>query len=185
MTKLAIAAIVRAHLLLTPLIRLAKNISVRNPLPPSAPKYAAGAISASGCNPVLSDVSPENQNISERAIRTVQSGGLKPVYFFTFMPEPIPELSPLGSYRRRADRDQSMLAESSATISGRPRSYTSDENARLVRLKEREGMSWTEIAEHFPGRSSLSLQVHYSTKLKQKATTHSRKRQDVDRKPSR
>ena len=141
------------------------------------PKYAAGAVSASGHNPVLSDVSPENQNIPGRAILTVQSGGLKPAYFFTFMPEPIPESSPSGPYRRRADRDQLMLAGSSATISGKPRSYTSDENARLVRLKEREGMSWAEIAEHFPGRSSSSLQVHYSTKLRQKATARSRKRQ--------
>ena len=141
------------------------------------PKYAAGAVSASGRNPVLSDVSPENQNIPGRAILTVQSGGLKPAYFFTFMPEPIPKSSPPGPYRRRADRDQSMSAGSSATISGKPRPYTSDENARLVRLKEREGMSWAEIAEYFPGRNSSSLQVHYSTKLRQKATARSRKRQ--------
>lgn len=141
------------------------------------PKYAAGAVSASGRNPVLSDVSLENQNIPGRAILTVQSGGLKPAYFFTFMPEPIPESSPPGPYRRPADRDQSMSAGSSATISGKPRSYTSDENTRLVRLKEREGMSWAEIAEYFPGRNSSSLQVHFSTKLRQKATARSRKRQ--------
>ena len=133
------------------------------------PKYAAGAVPASGRDPVLSDVSPENQNIPGRAILTVQSGGLKPAYFLTFVPEPIPESSPPGPYRRRADRDQSTLAGSSATVSGKPRSYTSDENAHLVRLKEREGMSWAEIAEYFPGRSSSSLQVHYSTKLRQKA----------------
>ena len=141
------------------------------------PKYAAGAVPASGRDPVLSDVSPENQNIPGRAILTVQSGGLKPAYFLTFVPEPIPESYPPGPYRRRADRDQSTLAGSSATVSGKPRSYTSDENAHLVRLKEREGMSWAEIAEYFPGRSSSSLQVHYSTKLRQKATARSRKRQ--------
>ena len=141
------------------------------------PKYAAGAVSASRRNPVPSDISPENQNIPGRAILTVQSGGLKPAYFLTFMPDMVSESSPPGPHRRPADRDQLMLAGSSATISGKPQLYTSDENARLVRLKEREGMSWAEIAEHFPGRSLSSLQVHYSTKLRQKATTHLRKQQ--------
>jgi hypothetical protein len=46
----------------------------------------------------------------------------------------------------------------------------------LVRLKEREGMSWAEIAEYFPDRNASSLQVHYSTKLRHKTTACSRKR---------
>ncbi|KAL3413031.1 MYB DNA binding domain protein [Aspergillus fumigatus] len=35
--------------------------------------------------------------------------------------------------------------------------YTSDENALLVRLKEREGMLWAEIATYFPEQSASSL----------------------------
>ena len=62
------------------------------------PKYAAGTVSASSRNPVLSDISPENQNIPGCAILTVQSGGLKPAYFLTFMLEPISESSPPGPY---------------------------------------------------------------------------------------
>ena len=153
------------------------RVGEKQPRQRKKPKYAAGAVSASGRNPVLSDVSPENQNIPGRAILTVQTGGLKPAYFLTFTPDLVPESSPPGPNCRPADRDQSMLAGSSATISGKSRLYTSDENACLVRLKEREGLSWAEIAEYFPGRSSLSLQVHYSTKLRQKATARSRKRQ--------
>ncbi|EAL86549.1 SANT/Myb-like DNA-binding domain-containing protein [Aspergillus fumigatus Af293] len=53
--------------------------------------------------------------------------------------------------------------------------YTSDENALLVRLKEREGMLWAEIAAYFPERSASSLQVHYSTKLRHKATPRAEK----------
>ncbi|EKV04532.1 hypothetical protein PDIG_88800 [Penicillium digitatum PHI26] len=51
--------------------------------------------------------------------------------------------------------------------------YTSDENALLVRLKEKEAMSWSEITTHFPGRNMSSLQVHYSTKLRHKASSRS------------
>jgi hypothetical protein len=38
----------------------------------------------------------------------------------------------------------------SVDTSGKQKPYTSDENALLVRLKEREGMLWVEIAAHFP-----------------------------------
>ncbi|KAB8242945.1 hypothetical protein BDV35DRAFT_383585 [Aspergillus flavus] len=55
--------------------------------------------------------------------------------------------------------------------SGKQMPYTSEENALLVRLKERERTSWAEIAAHFPEQSASSLQVHYSTKLRHKATT--------------
>lgn len=41
---------------------------------------------------------------------------------------------------------------------------------------------WVEFAEHFPGRNSSSLQVHYSTKLRQNATTRSRTRRHWYRK---
>ncbi|KAE8410149.1 hypothetical protein BDV36DRAFT_289807 [Aspergillus pseudocaelatus] len=69
-----------------------------------------------------------------------------------------------------------MLAQAPPVdTSGKQRPYTSEENALLVRLKERERMSWAEIAAHFPERSASSLQVHYSTKLRHKATTQARR----------
>ncbi|KAG2002790.1 hypothetical protein GB937_009556, partial [Aspergillus fischeri] len=37
-----------------------------------------------------------------------------------------------------------------ADTSGKQGRYTSDENALLVRLKEREGMPWAEVAVYFP-----------------------------------
>jgi hypothetical protein len=40
------------------------------------------------------------------------------------------------------------------------------EHKRLVKLKQ-EGLTWNEIAEHFPARSKAVLQVRYCTKLKQ------------------
>ncbi|PIG69412.1 hypothetical protein AARAC_011977 [Aspergillus arachidicola] len=94
-----------------------------------------------------------------RAILTVESSGLRPAYYFTF----VPDASPILAQTPPVD-----------TL-GKQRLYTSEENAMLVRLKERERMSWAEIAAHFPERSASSLQVHYSTKLRHKATTQAGK----------
>jgi hypothetical protein len=40
-------------------------------------------------------------------------------------------------------------------------------------LKEKKSLTWKQIADFFPGRSSGTLQVRYCTKLKAKATVWS------------
>ena len=124
-----------------------------------------------------SDCSPQNQNILGRAILTVQSDGSKPAYLFTFMPEPGQILSSQDPHHHCKEHDQLKSVGPPVNISGKPQLYLSEDNALLVRLKEREGMSWSEIAQHFPGRNVSSLQVHYSTKLQNKAVARSRKPQ--------
>lgn len=100
------------------------------------------------------------QGVRGSALLTVESNsGLKPAYFFTFVPDPSPMLS----------------RPHTAVIPGKHSTYTSDENALLVRMKEKEAMSWSEITAHFPGRNMSSLQVHYSTKLRHKASSRSGK----------
>lgn len=109
--------------------------------------------------PVSSHYPGAIQGLRGSALLTVESkSGLKPAYFFTFVPDPSPMLS-----RPHAE-----------VIPEKPR-YTSGENALLVRLKEKEAMSWPEITTHFPGRNMSSLQVHYSTKLRHKARSRSGK----------
>jgi hypothetical protein len=49
---------------------------------------------------------------------------------------------------------------------GKGHVFTPGEDAKLVDLKENQGLPWKDIVRHFPGRSSGSLQVHYCTKLK-------------------
>ncbi|KAF4252129.1 hypothetical protein KXV95_005456 [Aspergillus fumigatus] len=120
--------------------------------------------SLGGSNPVPCDYSRAVHEVRGRAILTVESSGQKPAYYFTF----VPDVQPLLSQKPAAE------------ISGKQGPYTSDENALLVRLKEREGMPWAEIAAHFPKRSTSSLQVHYSTKLRKKATTRAESYKDVD-----
>jgi hypothetical protein len=111
--------------------------------------------SLSGSDSISCDCSRAIHEVRGRAILTVESSGQKPAYYFTFVP----------------DANLTLSQTTPAETSGKQGPYTSDENALLVRLKEREGMPWAEVAAHFPGRSAASLQVHYSTKLRHKATT--------------
>ncbi|KAI9758587.1 MAG: hypothetical protein M4579_002963 [Chaenotheca gracillima] len=46
--------------------------------------------------------------------------------------------------------------------------FTQEDDQLLVDLKENRSLTWKQIAEFFPGRSSGTLQVRYCTKLKAK-----------------
>lgn len=48
--------------------------------------------------------------------------------------------------------------------------FTPEEDALLVELKEHKNLTWKQIADFFPGRTSGTLQVRYCTKLKAKDT---------------
>lgn len=48
--------------------------------------------------------------------------------------------------------------------------FTPEEDALLVELKEKKNLTWKQIADFFPGRTSGTLQVRYCTKLKTKDT---------------
>ena len=46
--------------------------------------------------------------------------------------------------------------------------FSQEEDALLVELKENKNLTWKQIADFFPGRTSGTLQVRYCTKLKAK-----------------
>lgn len=48
--------------------------------------------------------------------------------------------------------------------------FTTEDDQLLVDLKEKKNLTWKQIADFFPGRSSGTLQVRYCTKLKAKTT---------------
>lgn len=48
--------------------------------------------------------------------------------------------------------------------------FTHEDDTLLVDLKENKSLTWKQIADFFPGRSSGTLQVRYCTKLKAKTT---------------
>ena len=168
MIKLVIATILRLGCLL-------KRSSKKRQCRKEKPSCAAMPAPAGRHTSVQSGCSPQNQKILGRAILTVQSEGSKPANLFTFMPEPGQILSPQDPHPHCKEHDQLKSVGPPVNISGKPQLYLSEDNALLVRLKEREGMSWSEIAQHFPGRNVSSLQVHYSTKLRSKAVARSRK----------
>jgi hypothetical protein len=48
--------------------------------------------------------------------------------------------------------------------------FTHEDDQLLIELKEHKNLTWKQIADFFPGRSSGTLQVRYCTKLKAKTT---------------
>jgi hypothetical protein len=77
----------------------------------------------------------------------------------SFSARPSQRAQPFGACAR---------AKNASSWSKRPR-FTEDD-AKLVDLKERRGWSWEDIQRSFSGRSTGLLQVRYSTKLKERNT---------------
>jgi hypothetical protein len=104
--------------------------------------------------------SPTSHTISGSAFLSIEyDSGPKPAYYFTFVPD--------------AHSVESLLHPKG--MSGSKVPYSSNENALLVQLREREALPWFQIADYFPGRSAASLQVHYSTRLRSKDKSSCRK----------
>ncbi|QKX61621.1 uncharacterized protein TRUGW13939_08773 [Talaromyces rugulosus] len=56
--------------------------------------------------------------------------------------------------------------------------YSTEEEKLLIDLKRKQNLPWREIAKHFPGRKTSTLQVHYSTKLKDREVGTSKANHD-------
>ncbi|OBT59048.1 hypothetical protein VE04_01040 [Pseudogymnoascus sp. 24MN13] len=83
----------------------------------------------------------------------------------------------------RHGADDSMMSQGAPSVVGQPGmpspaqkprgpklKFTPEDDQLLVDLKENKSLTWKQIAEFFPGRSSGTLQVRYCTKLKAKTT---------------
>ncbi|OAF55460.1 hypothetical protein VC83_08266 [Pseudogymnoascus destructans] len=57
------------------------------------------------------------------------------------------------------------LRERIANRPGMQSTYSEDDDGLLIQLKEKDKLSSDEIAKFFPGRTKVTLQVRYSTKL--------------------
>ncbi|WPH01476.1 Hypothetical protein R9X50_00432200 [Acrodontium crateriforme] len=62
------------------------------------------------------------------------------------------------------------MPEPAARPKGPKLKFTTEDDSLLVELKETKNLTWKQIADFFPGRSSGTLQVRYCTKLKAKTT---------------
>jgi hypothetical protein len=98
---------------------------------------------------------------------------------------PLPPSAHQPKRQRSDDPNSSMMSQSGGAPSvvgmagmpepaPRPRGpklkFTPEDDQLLVDLKEIKNLTWKQIAEFFPGRSSGTLQVRYCTKLKAKTT---------------
>ena len=63
---------------------------------------------------------------------------------------------------------QPEMPEPAAKPKGPKLKFTPEDDALLLELKETKNLTWKQIADFFPGRSSGTLQVRYCTKLKAK-----------------
>jgi hypothetical protein len=103
----------------------------------------------------------------------------------TYHSHPLPNTSHRSKMPRIGDPESSMMAggtgapsvvglEGMPAPAPRPRGpklkFTPEDDQLLVDLKENKSLTWKQIAEFFPGRSSGTLQVRYCTKLKAKTT---------------
>ncbi|GAB7356402.1 hypothetical protein MBLNU459_g7177t1 [Dothideomycetes sp. NU459] len=68
---------------------------------------------------------------------------------------------------------QQGMPEPAARPRGPKLKFTREDDALLVELKETKNLTWKQIADFFPGRSSGTLQVRYCTKLRAKTTVWS------------
>lgn len=91
----------------------------------------------------------------------------------------LPDMGPPSKMMRRDESGQlsaaSMVGQEGMPMPApRPRGpklkFTAEDDQLLILLKEQKNLTWKQIADFFPGRSSGTLQVRYCTKLKAKTT---------------
>ncbi|KAH8723807.1 hypothetical protein GQ44DRAFT_773683 [Phaeosphaeriaceae sp. PMI808] len=79
-------------------------------------------------------------------------------------------LSPIQPHGPPSVVGQDGMPPPAARPRGPKLKFTPEDDQLLVDLKEKKNLTWKQIADFFPGRSSGTLQVRYCTKLKAKTT---------------
>ncbi|KFY14870.1 hypothetical protein V491_05876 [Pseudogymnoascus sp. VKM F-3775] len=95
----------------------------------------------------------------------------------------IPDSGRPSKMSRHGGAEEAMMSQGAPSVVGQPGmpspaqkprgpklKFTPEDDQLLVDLKENKSLTWKQIAEFFPGRSSGTLQVRYCTKLKAKTT---------------
>ncbi|KAL3962967.1 hypothetical protein ACCO45_004490 [Purpureocillium lilacinum] len=81
-----------------------------------------------------------------------------------------PEQPQLHHHHHLPDLGSSSKSIRREDMGGAPSMFTAEGDQLLLELKEQKNLTWKQIADFFPGRSSGTLQVRYCTKLKAKTT---------------
>jgi len=134
-------------------------------------------VSSQAAGAASSVTSQESEEIPIRGFLTLKTFESQVLYCLTFSQE-LSSRAPEMARERYAPSDGSRSGdgidrqrwpprEGSLGRTGRHSTFTADDDALLVELKEERRVSWAEIADRFPGRKKGTLQVRYCTKLKQ------------------
>ncbi|KAI2785625.1 hypothetical protein POX_h09381 [Penicillium oxalicum] len=122
----------------------------------------------------------EHRDIVGRAILTIETQGSETTFFFTLMPDNVrsrtcvPAQRIPNSFEKPGRISKRSISTARPTRGkGKSQTYSTHEKHLLVELKEQRKLTWKEIADHFPGRTSSALQVYYCTKLNQQRAKRS------------
>ncbi|KFY10988.1 hypothetical protein V491_07382 [Pseudogymnoascus sp. VKM F-3775] len=136
-------------------------------------------VSAPKTGATSSDSPLESHEIPIRGSLTLQTFQSGIVYCLKFSQEELPfpldieQAQDVISSASSGDRDRERphLREQVVSRPGRHSTYSEDDDELLIQLKEKDKLPWDEIAEYFPERTKGTLQVHYSTKLRNRSQT--------------
>ncbi|KAL7626781.1 hypothetical protein AAE478_003555 [Parahypoxylon ruwenzoriense] len=130
--------------------------------------------------PDLEQSELDNMPHSSMGAAYAQAAGAAPTHHHHRLPDQGP---PTKMMRRDGDGSMGTGGGGAPSVVGqagmpapapRPRGpklkFTPEDDALLIDLKENKSLTWKQIADFFPGRSSGTLQVRYCTKLKAKTT---------------
>jgi hypothetical protein len=140
----------------------------------SHPVFSSPAPEEEIANPCPGTSLQDMQTIPIRGFLTRQLLLSRVIYSCTFQEDRQPSC-PHGPTKGPA-HDKNLDNTRHATQSSRKRQparasrFLPDEDDRLIELKEERGLPWSRIVKHFPGRTKGSLQVRYSTRLKDRGT---------------
>lgn len=107
------------------------------------------------------------------------------MWSWCFKERKAPSPSPPSSESRDALHQAPRNAHGSRSSKLRRRSkripYSPEEEKLLIDLKEKRGLTWSEITTYFPGRTTSALQVRYSTELKNRKSDDEPRRRTMTR----
>lgn len=139
-------------------------------------KFSSPAPEEAFANPYPATTLQDMQTIPVRGFLTRQTFLSRVVYSCTFEEDRQPSC-PHGPTPTKAPAHDENLDEtghptlpSSKKPSAHATRFLPDEDELLIELKEKRCLPWSRIVKHFPGRTKGSLQVRYSTRLKDRGT---------------
>ncbi|ELR03564.1 hypothetical protein GMDG_06222 [Pseudogymnoascus destructans 20631-21] len=173
--------------------RRAKSMESSAHMSPGNAKEASFAMASSSdvstpkTGATSSDSPLESHEIPIRGSLTLQTFQSGIVYCLKFSQEELPfplhieQAQDVISSASSGDRDRERphLRERVVSRPGRHSTYSEDDDELLIQLKEKDKLPWDEIAEYFPERTKGTLQVHYSTKLKNRSQASKYKKRKI------